>query len=335
MPTVFRLFRTALLVAFLSAATAVAALADNLVVTVDAGHGGTEDGATAVYDGALIREKDLNLIIADALRDELLTYDGVTVCLTRESDQTVSLADRTAIADEHQSDLLISIHNNAEGDAQDYTSGTSVLVSDGQYFPELAACEASLGELINEELHRGPGTRPRGLLRRLSASSTYPNGAPADYYALIRDSTLRGFPAVIVEHAFLDDKNDYSSFLRSKKKLRALGIADAAAIARYFGLSKKDGSVRYDAAGDRVRMLSRHWMRKNGALYYVLDDGSYRTGWYQTGEYLYYFKPSGAAATGLLFLTGEDAGTYFFEENGRLLTSWHAGSDKKLVFHPT
>ena len=72
MPTVFRLFRTALLVAFLSAATAVAALADNLVVTVDAGHGGTEDGATAVYDGALIREKDLNLIIADALRDELL-----------------------------------------------------------------------------------------------------------------------------------------------------------------------------------------------------------------------------------------------------------------------
>ena len=335
MRTVSCLLRTALLVFLLSAASAVSALADNLVVTIDAGHGGAEDGATAVYDGKLIREKDLNLAIANALREELLTYEDVTVYMTRESDQTVSLEDRTALADEHESDLLISLHNNAEGDAQDYTSGTSVLISSGQYDPELAECEAVLGALINEELHSGPGTRARGLLRRLSSSSTYPNGALADYYALIRDSTQRGFPSVIVEHSFLDDENDYRSFLSSNKKLRALGAADATAIAKYFGLTKKDGSVGYDAAGDRIRMLSRHWMRKNGALYYVLDDGSYKTGWFRTGDYTYYFKSSGAAATGLLFLTGEDAGTYFFAENGRLLTSWHAGSDKKLVFHPT
>lgn len=86
-----------------------------LTICLDPGHGGGENGAIGCSGE---READLNLGIALKLRD-LLKVAGASVVMTREGDQDVSLADRTALANERKVDLLISIHNNALPDGRD------------------------------------------------------------------------------------------------------------------------------------------------------------------------------------------------------------------------
>ena len=317
-----RFARTLLLTGMLAAVSAASALAGDLVVTIDPGHGGSDAGSTAVYSGKTVQEKTCNLDIAKALKTELETYRNVKVYLTRSSDTTLSLEARVNAADSHDSDLLISIHNNARGDAQPYTSGSSALVSSGQYYRDLANCTSALGKTILSELHSGPGTTNRGLLKRLSGSSYYPNGARADYYGLIRYGTNDGIPTMIVEHSFIDNRSDYTAFLSTAAKRKQLGIADATAIAKYYGLDKKDGSVNYTASGVPVRMISRHWMLKGGKYYYVRNNGTYKTGWQTLGSHTYHFASSGAASTGLHTYTSSPAGTYYFNSRGQMVTGW-------------
>ncbi len=69
-------------------AAAVAALvppaqaATGIIIAIDPGHGGSDPGAVA--NG--LQEKDLTLAVSLALKEELETYDGVTVVMTRTSD---------------------------------------------------------------------------------------------------------------------------------------------------------------------------------------------------------------------------------------------------------
>jgi N-acetylmuramoyl-L-alanine amidase len=77
-------------------------------VVIDAGHGGRDGGA--VLPGLGLREKDLTLDIARRL-DRLLSRD-VQVVMTRRDDTSVSLVERTEIADASGADLFVSIHVN-------------------------------------------------------------------------------------------------------------------------------------------------------------------------------------------------------------------------------
>jgi len=79
-------------------------------VVLDPGHGGRDPGALGI--GGL-REKDVTLAIARELRDLLRRAGGWEVKLTREGDATLSLEERTAIANAFGADLFISIHANA------------------------------------------------------------------------------------------------------------------------------------------------------------------------------------------------------------------------------
>lgn len=328
-----RAVRTLVLVGALALIPTVSAAASNIVVTIDAGHGGSESGASQTYNGKTVNEKNLNLTIAKALQSELSTYKGATVYMTRTGDSTLSLDQRVNIAESHNSDLLISVHNNSRGDAQSYTSGSSVLVSSGQYYKDLANCTQSMGKTILSQLNKNPGTTNRGLLKRLSSSSNYPNGARADYYGLIRFGTTQGIPAMIVEHAFLDSSSDYNKFLSSSKALKKLGKADATAIAKYYGLTKKDGSVSYKALGKPVRMISRHWMLKGGRYYYVMNSGKYKTGWHELGKHTYRFASSGAACTGLHSYSRDGKrGIYYFNNRGQMTHGWQKIGGKWYYF---
>lgn len=80
--------------------------ASRSLVVIDAGHGGRDPGAGS---GA-IREKDLTLTLAQALRENLLRNGGIRVALTRDNDRFLSLAERSAIARRMGADLFISIH---------------------------------------------------------------------------------------------------------------------------------------------------------------------------------------------------------------------------------
>lgn len=79
-------------------------------IVIDPGHGGKEVGA--IGPGGLV-EKDVTLAVARKLAASLAAKTGARVVLTREDDSLVSLDQRTAIANQYQADLFLSVHMNA------------------------------------------------------------------------------------------------------------------------------------------------------------------------------------------------------------------------------
>ena len=82
-------------------------------IVVDAGHGGHDTG-TIGPNGLL--EKDLVLDVALRLGRLLETRLGADVIYTRDDDTFIPLETRTAIANEHQADLFVSVHANSSSD---------------------------------------------------------------------------------------------------------------------------------------------------------------------------------------------------------------------------
>ena len=82
-------------------------------IVVDAGHGGHDTG-TIGPNG--INEKDIVLDVALRLGRLLETRLGADVIYTRDDDTFIPLETRTAIANEHQADLFVSIHANSSSD---------------------------------------------------------------------------------------------------------------------------------------------------------------------------------------------------------------------------
>lgn len=93
-----------------------------ILIVLDPGHGGEDLGAVGL--GGL-REKDLNLALALALKEEL-EREGARVILTRDHDTEVSgspdstteveLGARVKVAEDHGANLFISLHHNALAD---------------------------------------------------------------------------------------------------------------------------------------------------------------------------------------------------------------------------
>jgi len=86
-------------------------------IVLDPGHGGKESGASGPT-GYL--EKDVNLIISQLLRDELVKR-GAKVVMTRDDDRDVSLVERQTIINKQEPAIALSIHHNSlpdNGDAE-------------------------------------------------------------------------------------------------------------------------------------------------------------------------------------------------------------------------
>jgi N-acetylmuramoyl-L-alanine amidase len=77
-------------------------------VVLDAGHGGSDPGASAPE----VFEKEITLDIGQRLR-ALLEKDGFEVIVTRDGDRTIALRERARVANESKSDIFVSIHVNA------------------------------------------------------------------------------------------------------------------------------------------------------------------------------------------------------------------------------
>ncbi|MDE0349876.1 MAG: N-acetylmuramoyl-L-alanine amidase [Gammaproteobacteria bacterium] len=82
----------------------------DVVVAIDAGHGGDDPGTTA---RAGFYEKDVVLSIARRLKNHIDRADGFRGVMVRDGDYFVSLRRRTAIARQHRADILVSIHADA------------------------------------------------------------------------------------------------------------------------------------------------------------------------------------------------------------------------------
>ena len=95
----------------------------DVVVAVDAGHGGEDPGAITRSG---LREKDVVLAIARALKRRIDRTPGMKAVLIRNGDYYVGLRRRTEIARRHGADLFVSIHADSFRDSR--VSGSSVYV---------------------------------------------------------------------------------------------------------------------------------------------------------------------------------------------------------------
>ncbi len=95
----------------------------DVVVAVDAGHGGQDPGAIG-HGGT--REKDVTLAIARALAERINGEPGMRAVLTRNRDEFLVLRDRIGRARIAKADMFISIH--ADSIANREVSGASVYV---------------------------------------------------------------------------------------------------------------------------------------------------------------------------------------------------------------
>ena len=312
--------------------------AAGITIAIDPGHGGSDPGAVA--NG--LREKDLTLAVSLALKEELESYDGVRVVMTRTTDTRPSentsadLSSRVDMAAAADADALVSIHfnsgspiaNGAEvwyGNSSSYNYGTH---TQGR----------TLSNAIQKQL-TSLGLADRGIKTRDNPYYDYPDGSTGDYYAIIRQAREENMPGIIVEHAFVTSASD-AQLLRDPNFVRSLGVADATGIAQTYGLSKgaweksgdswrfvRDGVAktgwfnaggRWYWAGSNGRTV-RGWSTINGRRYFFDDSTAMVTGWKKDGGKWYYLRPDGDMATGWI---KDGRSWYYLGSDGVMATGW-------------
>ena len=282
----------------------MAAETEHFVVVLDAGHGGEDPGCSDFHDGYEYVESMITLKIAlyawNYLKENAPDID---VYMIRTKDVAVDIEKRIPLSLQWKPDLYFSMHINTSDSP--YPSGASVLISSGTWRPYIKAKELVLGQCVLEELEK------LGLSRRFAAQggmeyrlsedgTTYPNGAVADFFNIIKGGVLNDFPAVIVEHAFVSNYSDATRYLHTNEQLKMLGEADAKAIIRYFG--QQDPKVKKEG-----------WVEENGKKHFYEDNILIRNQLYWVGSDLYYFNSSGEYVTGFHTANGK---TYYFKEDG-------------------
>ena len=149
-------------------------------VVIDAGHGGS-DGGTA--SGGVI-EKDINLAVALKLK-AILEDNNIEVVLTRSSDENVSLAQRTSVANDSNADFFISLHCNY------YEDDTQIAGLECYYDSPDAVESIVYAESIIDAVSLSDDIKAR-------------NAKAASYYVL-RNVKM---PAVLVEMGFLSNASE-------------------------------------------------------------------------------------------------------------------------------
>lgn len=199
---------------------------DKLVIVIDPGHGGDNRGTIENNH----EEKFMTMTTALAMYEELQRYDNVEVYLTRTEDVKLSLKERAEFAVSVDADFMFSIHYNASANHELY--GSEVWVSSVAPYNGYGLQFGH--EFLSEA--REMGLLVRGVKTRL--------GDEGDYYGIIRESVALNLPALIIEHCHVDNIND-TDFCDTDEDLKAFGIADATAVAKYFGLSSSELNVDY------------------------------------------------------------------------------------------
>jgi N-acetylmuramoyl-L-alanine amidase len=104
----------------------VASLADderNVIVAIDAGHGGEDPGALGPNR---TREKDVVLAISRQLKKSIDARPGMQAVLVRDGDYYIPHRERYEKARKHRADLFVSIH--ADAFTKSSVTGSSVFV---------------------------------------------------------------------------------------------------------------------------------------------------------------------------------------------------------------
>ncbi|MCL2051763.1 MAG: N-acetylmuramoyl-L-alanine amidase [Lachnospiraceae bacterium] len=200
-----------------------------VVVVLDPGHGGDNTGA--IYNGFI--EKDMNLIVAKAMKAELEKYEGITVYLTHDDAETdMTLKERAEFAAEKNADFMFCLHFNMSESHMLY--GAEVWIS---AFDVFYAKGHAFGQIIMESFSEF-GLFNRGIKTRI-------NNRDDDYYGIIRESRNLGVDTILIEHLHLDHMIDQEFYAHGDFQLEEFGRLNAAAVAKYFNLASDILGVDY------------------------------------------------------------------------------------------
>ena len=230
----------------------------DVVVVIDAGHGGEDPGATG-RGGA--REKDVVLAIAKKLAAEVDGQPGMHAVLVRGGDYFVSHRKRMELAHEARADFFISIHADSYRDpaakgatvymlsdkgasdeaalllaqrenASDFIGGVSLADKDQMLARVLL--DLSQSAALNASMAAG-----QRLIRRMSAVTAMRRREVQQAPFLVLKSP--DIPSVLVETAYISNPREEAS-LRSGKYQSALAAALRQGIVDYFAANPPEGS---------------------------------------------------------------------------------------------
>ncbi len=201
---------------------------DPLVIVIDPGHGGENRGGE--YGDYM--EKEINPIVAKAMKEELEKYEGVVVYLTHETDVDMSIKDRALFAAEKNADFLFCLHFNMSVAHNLFGAEVWVPATGIFYSKTYAYAQIQMQEFTDLGLYS------RGIKTRL-------NNRDENYYGILRYCTEEGVPAALIEHCHLDNSNDQPFYQKGEEQLKAFGVMDATAVAKYFRLKSDVLGVDY------------------------------------------------------------------------------------------
>jgi N-acetylmuramoyl-L-alanine amidase len=156
---------------------------DKMKIAVDAGHGGSNNGAIGKTTN--IPEKKYTLLIAKELQRELQD-EKATVFMTREKDTTLSMPERIDMIKAEDPDFLISIHLNSS--VKDSVNGVSTYY---RYIGFKPLTQLILNRMLELGLNEFGNV----------GSFNFALSGPTDY------------PNCLVEVAFLSNKEDENKIL--------------------------------------------------------------------------------------------------------------------------
>jgi len=191
-------------------------------IFIDPGHGGTDSGAV----GNGLKEKDLTLKISKKIKEKLANYENVQIKLSRESDQTLSLPQRTNMANAWGANYLISVHINAGG---------------GTGFESYTYNKSYAGK---QETNRKRSILHAEIMRQLSGVRD--RGMKEANLHMVRESRME---SVLTENLFIDNVND-ATLLKQDNFLDKIAQGHVNGLAVIFGLKQKAQPSTPTPAGD-------------------------------------------------------------------------------------
>ncbi len=166
-------------------------------IVIDAGHGGSDPGATGSLSGR--HEAQLNLIMAQKIESKLKAL-GANVLMTRTSDSYMSLEERAAFTRKSNADLFVSIHRNS-------ATSTSAKGYENYYFYPFSMPLA-------KSVYDGVGATGQLSMRGVKY---YP------YYV----TRITDCPSILTENGFVSNAREYQSLITDQSNERlAQGTVD-------------------------------------------------------------------------------------------------------------
>lgn len=228
----------------------------DIIVAVDAGHGGDDPGAIGAGG---TREKDVVLAIAKLLAKRINAEPGMRAFLTRDSDARIPLRDRIDRARRAKADIFVSVHADAIKDRR--VSGSSVYVlSEKGASSEAARLLAEQENAVDLKGGISIADPAGALLMDLSQSASISQSLEAaarvlgrlDKVGVVRKSAVQqaGFlvlkspdiPSMLVETAYISNPGEEKN-LRSPAHQGKIAEAIFVGVRDYFRASPPDGTL--------------------------------------------------------------------------------------------